>query len=90
MNIQGLDKAQVLIALYNRARVQGLGFLNATNQPMTESEAEILLSDYRGYFDYLYGKVMKINLAGDEVDTRLYNRDNGEGAAERAVDILRK
>lgn len=28
---------------------------------------------------------MKVNLEGDELSTRLYNRDNGENAAEHAI-----
>ena len=41
------------------------------------------------YFDYLYGRVMKIHLAGDELDTWGYNRDNGDGAAERIISQLK-
>lgn len=37
------------------------------------------------YFDYLKGRVMKIDIAPDEIDTRLYNRDNGRDAAEDAI-----
>lgn len=33
------------------------------------------------YFDYLKGRVMKVDLSGDDLNTTLYNRDNGEGAA---------
>jgi len=28
---------------------------------------------------------MKVNLSGNELDPKLYDRDNGEGAAERAI-----
>lgn len=41
------------------------------------------------FFDYLKGRVMKIDLSGDEVDTRLYNNDNGQGAAEETVQAIR-
>lgn len=88
MNIAGLNKAAVLAALYNNARVQGLGFLQASNKPMQESEAAKILKE-QTYFDYLKGRVMKINLANDEVNTWLYNRDNGEGEAERVIEELR-
>lgn len=86
MNITGMDKAKVLCALYNGARVQGLGFLQATPGDMTEAEAANILSQVGGrpYFDYLRGRVMKIALE-DELDTRLYDRDNGEGSAEAAI-----
>ena len=88
MRITGLNKAAVLAALYNNAKVQGLGFLQATGKPMEEAEAAELLKEQR-YFDYLHGRVMKIDMSGDEINTRLYNRDNGEGAAERVVESLR-
>jgi hypothetical protein len=32
---------------------------------------------------------MKIDLSGDEMDARLYNRDNGGGAAEMVVSEIR-
>jgi hypothetical protein len=46
--------------------------------------------DTRGtrYFDYLQGRVMKVSLEGDELDARLYDRDNGEGAAAEAISAL--
>ena len=90
MDISQLDKAEVLAALYNRARPQGMGLLHYTPEDMTADEARNLLkeieeSDNRPYFDYLHGRVMKVNLGGDDMSTALYNRDNGADAAERAV-----
>ena len=41
------------------------------------------------YFDYLHGRVLKVDLSGDEFDERLYDRDCGKGAAQRAVDSIR-
>lgn len=42
------------------------------------------------YFDYLYGRVMKVDLSSDEsFEERLYDRDNGTGAAQRVIDRLR-
>ena len=39
------------------------------------------------YFDYLHGKIMKVRFTGDssDFDPRWYDRDNGNGAALRAV-----
>lgn len=87
MNISKLSKAKVLATLYNGSKVQGMGFLQARQGLMNESEAEELLKDQKD-FDYLFGKVMKIDLSSDELDTRLYNRDNGEGKAERLLSEL--
>ncbi len=91
MKIEGLNKAEVLAALYNNAKVQGMGFLQADNKQMTTEEAKTILDESSDkYFDYLKGRVMKIRIAGDEVDTRLYNRDNGDGAAERVIGKLQQ
>lgn len=34
-------------------------------------------------------RVLKVELSGDEFDERLYDRDCGEGAAQRAVDSIK-
>jgi hypothetical protein len=89
VSIKGLSKAKVLAALYNNSRPQGMGFLHFTPQDMTEKEAEDLLKEGT-YFDYLKGRVMKVDLShDDEFNPWLYDRDNGAGAAQRAVDNLR-
>jgi hypothetical protein len=89
MDISRLSKAKVLAALYNNSKPQGMGFLHYNPKPMSEEQAEELLKETT-YFDYLYGRVMKVNLEGNELDTYLYNRDNGEGAAERVIANLIK
>ncbi len=87
IDLKGLDKAEVLAALYNNSKVQGLGVLQARPGNMTTEQARHLLSDDRPrkYFDYLYGSVMKIDLTGDELNPSGYDRDLGEGAAARAI-----
>ncbi|MBI2099338.1 hypothetical protein HYT45_02925 [Candidatus Uhrbacteria bacterium] len=89
MNIAGMDKARVLMALYNRARCQGVGFLHFDPTPMTVEEAQKILDSFqkgrRIYFDYLKGRVMKVDITSDALDMRLYDRDNGQGAAEYAI-----
>lgn len=91
MDIAGLDKAEVLAALYNGARQQGLGIFNQRGGAgMTVEQArEELANNERKYFDYLHGRVMKVSLKSDELNTGLYNRDNGYGLAEEIVETLR-
>ena len=91
MNIEGLDKAEVLAALYNGSRQQGMGFIHTRGaEGMTVEQArEELANNESGYFDYLHGRVMKISLRGDELNTVLYNRDNGQGTAESIIEDLR-
>jgi len=93
MDISKLDKAEVLAALYNRAQPQGMGFLHYTPEDMTVEEAQVVLDDlkeygHRPYFDYVKGRVMKVSLYNGDMSTALYNRDNGEGAAEQALEHL--
>jgi hypothetical protein len=64
-----------------------MGFLQAKAGDMTEEEAAELLKT-ETYFDYLRGRVMKIDLSGDELRTDLYNRDLGQGAAEAIVNAI--
>lgn len=84
INIHGLSKATVFKALYDRARPQGMGFLHYKPNPMTLKEAEEIVSKTT-YFDYVHGRVMKISIKDDLIDPILYDRDNGPGAAERAL-----
>ncbi len=89
ISIKDLNKADVLAALYNASRPLGMGFLHYDPQPMTRAEAEALLATDK-YFDYLKGRVMKLDLASDaDLNARLYDRDNGAGAAQTAIDALR-
>ena len=82
----GLTKAEVLCALYNNAKSQGLGLFLFQKGNMEIEEAEKLLK-YDTSFDYIKGRVLKIDLSGDEgFEEWLYDRDNGEGSAQNALD----
>ncbi|WP_070414707.1 hypothetical protein [Pseudomonas lundensis] len=85
MNIQGLDKAEVLAALFNGSQQLGMGFCDPRGDSAMTVETAREIVAVRTDFDYLYGRVMKIGIGGDEVRTDLYDRDNGQGAAERAI-----
>lgn len=90
ISIEGLDKAAVLAALYNASRPQGMGFLQYDPTPMTKEDAQKLLDSYpQANFDYLQGRVMKVDLSGNDFSPFSYDRDNGSGAAEQALQALR-
>lgn len=90
IDIKGLDKAEVLLALYNGSHCQGLGFLQAIDTYTLEDAKRDFKENSYGYFDYLHGRVLKVDLSGDSFDSRLYDRDCGEGAAATAIDELRR
>lgn len=84
VDISNKDKAEVLASLYNNSHPHGMGFLQYNPEPMTIEQAREIL-EQTTYFDYLAGRVMKIDLKNNTVNTWGYNRDNGNGAAERAI-----
>ncbi len=99
VNIKGMNKAEVLLALWKASQMQGmsfLGFLASGELTLSQARKEIQERKHTSfdgmdsiYFDYLNGKVMKVDLGKDEFDPRLYDRDNGDGAAQRAIDNLK-
>jgi len=84
IDISKFNKAEVLKVLYDRAKPQGSGFLNYDPAPMKLERAEQMLKQHT-YLDYVQGRVMKVDLKGDLLDPFLYDRDNGQGAAEQAL-----
>lgn len=84
IDISGYSKEKVLCALYNNSKPLGMGVFQFVPGDMTENQAKEILSKTQD-FDYLFGRLMKVNLSGDSFDPWLYDRDLGEGAAERAI-----
>jgi hypothetical protein len=87
IDISKMNKCEVVAKLFNASKAQGMGFFQTGhNQKMSATEAEKHLDNAGdGYFDYLNGRVMKVDVSGDELNPSLYDRDNGQGAAERAL-----
>lgn len=89
IDIKGIDKAELLVELYNNSRKQGMGVFEP-NVRISVDDARELLKKTKS-FDYLYGKVMKVDLSkDDEFDEWLYDRDNGEGKAQSVVAKLKE
>lgn len=81
-NCNTLSKEETLMHLFNNAKPQGMGFLHFKSENMTLEKAEELLS-HTDYFDYVEGRVMKIDFSNfPEMDFWLYNRDNNKPAEE--------
>jgi hypothetical protein len=100
VNIAGLDKAEVLAALHAATHAQGMGLLHDKG-PLSVDECRGIIAAVgaedaetarigRLYFDYLRGRVMKVDISGDEFDPRLFDRDNYNGAAHDAIQRLRE
>jgi len=95
IDIAGLDKCEVLFALYEATSPMGMGFLQARGD-VTVEDVRVLVSAWsdveRGfpYIDYLWGRPLKVDLSGDTFDGRLFDRDAGAGEARAAVERLRE
>lgn len=91
ISIKGIDKALVLQALFNNSSQQGLGFLDrsgASKMSVEQATADIAARNGRLYFDYHRGRVMKCDISGDELCPRLYDHENGQGSAQRAIQSI--
>lgn len=94
IDITGIDKVDLLIALYDHASVVGLGILQASG-PLSREQAKLVLDtstrpNGRVMFDYVNGRPIKVWLEGDKLTgARLYDRDHGHGLCARIVADLR-
>ena len=66
VNISGLDKAKVLKALHDNSKAQGMSFLNLKTLSLEECQ-EITTTTL--YFDYLAGKVLKVDISEDTFES---------------------
>lgn len=87
INISGISKGKVLKALYDNSRPLGMGMLQFVPGPMKLEEADEIVTKQLN-FDYLQGRVMKVDISGDDFHPGSYDRDNGEGAAQKAINSI--
>ncbi len=90
MDISGLSKAEVLVALFHGSYPQR-AFFSGVQIPRTMSveEAEAILATGQTYFEVFRHHKMRIDLGGDQINVNDFNTLHGEGAAERAIERLR-
>lgn len=96
ISYQGIDEAVLLHALYHGTQPLGMGILhNKEGLTLDEVRADLATRepDRMGEvgWDYYRGRPLKLgfNLAAKTFRTGLYDRDAGQGAAQRIVDRLR-
>lgn len=95
INIQGLDKSELLLALYNnakssdwtRATIRNLPFLTIPNLTVEQAKEQLSRSSY---VDYIGPVLIKINFSRDSISTDIYDRDNtGVKTASKIVEELK-
>lgn len=103
VSIKGLDKAEVLAALFNAAYPQGFQVFDQSLGDMPEEAARYLLENPdlidrlnngeapgRKYFSYIQERSLYVDLTGDYLNPANYDRMYGKGAAERVIRELRE
>jgi len=88
INIAGIDKAKLLRDLYNAAA----HFSGSDPNEMTLSEAQDIWHaspTAPHIYDVVRGRVLKVDLMGEGLDPRWYDRHNGSGKCGEVVAALR-
>lgn len=87
-------EAQLIHGLYHGTPPLGMGFLHHKNV-LTVEDVQTEIQDYADnsgmlYVDYFFGHPLKVNINTKDktFDERLYDRDAGDGAAQKVVDSL--
>jgi hypothetical protein len=86
LDITHLDRAAILCALYDRATA---GYFQQSHQAapakLPLEYAKRRLAAGLTHVDHLYGRTIRVNLEGDQLDATAYDAANGEGMAARAI-----
>ena len=88
INIQGLNKKELIIELWNNAKLAT--FFEVTHIPSPKLDDEELASvlQYRGV-GYLSGRPLKLTFNQNFMDVEEYDFYNGEGLAESIIEEMR-
>lgn len=94
IDLRGLNKAKVLVALVDGAKRECPQLDTYTLSAHKAEEMLFLATLWRGekpfVFEGVWSRNLGLDLSGDELDPTEYNRHNGEGAAERIITELRQ
>lgn len=88
VDIRGLPKHRVLLALWDATKTYGMGALHSSGFD-AERAKKTVETNKSLYFDWIAGRPIKCDLSGDSFDPQDYDTVAGTGAAKRAIDILR-
>lgn len=86
VNIKGIDKVELLRQLWKNQKAIGFHKMVGT---LYEFDIQLASKAVLKYIDYFQGKVIKTDLKDDDVDPWLYDRDAGEGAFAKVVNVMK-
>ena len=93
IDVSGIDHAALLAALHNGTNALGMGAFQDLGRDMTTEEAQTILDERNGKFDfdYLQGRPLKVWIENDQLfRSDLYDRDSRPGACAEIIEHLRK
>lgn len=88
VDITGLNKARVLQALYAVAKPRGGPNRSFVPGPLSIFSAEDRLRVSLSLLDFK-GRIMNVDISGNDFDPQLFDRHNGLGAAAAAIATLK-
>lgn len=86
INIDGVDKRWLFRKLWRYAQPTAFFETNDVERPEYEEPSDSTLSHY---VENYCGRIMGVNLGGNEVDVRLYDETNGDGVFMDVVERVR-
>jgi hypothetical protein len=90
VNIQGINKEELLRALWEASSPASFYAMQRMNAPEFDLDLAYSQIHNNGYADYICGRVIKCNIMeSDNVDPSMYDRDNGQGKFLSVVTTLR-
>lgn len=98
VDVRGIDRVRLLVALYNGTAALGVGLLfnkpgdlsiDVARTVIEHHKAHLGDSHHRVWLDYVAGRPIKTAIFDDDIDPRLYDRDAGKGAFAAIVAALR-
>lgn len=88
ISIYGLDKAEVLVLLYNGARQMPFSTTPVEQRVLTIADARLILQE-KQRFGSLRGRMLRVDLSDEKFDPTAYERINGKGQAVRMLKPLK-
>lgn len=89
IDITGLNKVELLHELWNgQITASFFSFMPTMAPPFDDDNAQRAVQC--GYIDYFCGRCIKTDLSKDLVSPRMYDRDAGDGAFMKAVQIVKE
>ncbi len=91
IDISGLDKGEVLVALFRAAKlIPVFTVLFSPSDQLSLEQAKLELARARNsFFSTLHGRSMQVDLSGKAFSPLCFDVENGKGAAARAIADLR-